>query len=111
MRRTTAGKLRDRVSFLRESNAADGQGGNSESWVPSAVGTVWGDFTELTGEEKYFAEGKRGGASARIIVRRRTDITKQLRCVVDSTTYSIQSVRDPDGTRTWLELECAEAVV
>lgn len=97
------------MTLRRIPTTADGQGGQATS-TPVTVATVWAMVRSLTGREALQAGAAQSSQTHRVGIRHRTDVTVQIQAVrADGTVLEVLAVRDPDGRRAWLELDCVEA--
>ena len=99
-----AGLLRKRVTIAQESRTPDGRGGYALDWT--TVATVWGDLRDLSSRERLAAQQLESDIAVAITIRHRTDITSAMRATVDGVNYQIRGVRDPDGRKSMLILDC-----
>ena len=89
----TAGKLRDRVTFQRNTTSDDGYGNTVNGWADHL--TVWADVLERLGGEKVKAGLVEASRMATIRVRRSTDtldITEADRISARGTIWNIRSI-------------------
>lgn len=99
-----AGQMRSRVTFRRESNTADGAGGNARTWTD--VATVWGQLSPERGREKLQAGRLEEQQGAVLKVRSSStmrSITTEHQCVIDSEQYQIRSSSNPDQRNRFIE--------
>ena len=90
-----AGSLDQRVTIQSRTDVIDAMGGVSSSWATLA--TVWAQVSPITGREFVSAEQTMSGATVRVRIRRRADVTPRMRLVHGSRIYDIQSVADVDS--------------
>ncbi|WP_374556628.1 phage head closure protein [Aquitalea pelogenes] len=99
-----AGPLRDRLLILRPVDRAHPSGAPCDSW--QAVRRIWGAFEGFTGRLYLAALAEQSGLSARVRIRRRSDIQPGMRLQARGASYHIQAVQpDPDPAWLWLLLE------
>lgn len=103
-----AGLLRKRVTIAQESRAADDRGGAAVTWT--TVVTVWGEVGDLSARERFAAQQLESDIATAITIRYRTGVTAAMRATVDSVNYQIRGVRDPDGRKKMLILDCERGV-
>ena len=103
-----AGDLRDRLTVTTPTVSTDTLGGQTTTW--STLTTVWGAFRSLTGREAIQASAMQASMTHRATIRYRSDVTVRMRVTRGTTTCDITAVRDPDGRRTWLELDLVEVL-
>lgn len=103
-----AGKLRKRITIAQESRTADGRGGYALGWA--TVCTVSGEVADLSARERLAAQQLESDIATAITIRYRTGITSAMRATVDSVSYQIRGVRDPDGRKRMLILDCERGV-
>lgn len=105
--RVTAGQLRERVTIQSATETADGQGGLAKAWT--ALATVWANVVAAgPGRESLATSAVRPILNYAVTIRRRTDVTPQMRVVWGDKTLQVEGVRDPDGRRVWTTLDCVE---
>lgn len=68
-----AGRLRDRITIRRPTNASDGKGGQVRTWANLAV-DLRAEVVSQNGREAVIASALQGINSYRIVIRRRTDL-------------------------------------
>lgn len=103
-----AGLLRKRVTIAQESRTPDDRKGYALSW--STVCIVWGDVSDLSSRERLAAQQLESDIAVGITIRYRTGITAAMRATVDGVHYQIRGVRDPDGRKRMLILDCERGV-
>lgn len=103
-----AGLLRDRLTMLTATTAADSQGGQVTTWADGDA--IWANLRALSGKEALQYGALQSSVTARIALRYRSDLTVQhrLRREPDGPTYELTAVRDVDGRRRWLEVDAVE---
>lgn len=110
MGKVPAGRLNKRVALQRKTIVTDGWGQPSESW--STVATVWGNVRTITGSGFVNSEFQSGGTeisrtTASIRIRKRHDITHDMRALVGSTVYDIRAVLPDEEGDEYMDLACA----
>lgn len=103
-----AGLLRKRVTIAQESRTPDDRGGYVLGWT--TVCTVSGEIADLSARERLAAQQLESDIAVAITIRYRTGITAAMRATADSVHYNIRGVRDPDGRRRMLILDCERGV-
>lgn len=101
-----AGTLDQRVTIQTRTDVVDAMGGVSSSWA--ALATVWASVHPITGREFFSANQMMSGATVRIRMRRRSDVTPRMRVVHGSRTYDIQSVSDVESAGVVTEIIAEE---
>jgi SPP1 family predicted phage head-tail adaptor len=86
-----SGQLDRRITIQSKSSSQNAIGESIESW--STFTTLWAKFTPTLGRE-YFSNDTEttAQATAKFMVRYRTNLTNQMRVVHDSITYEIVSI-------------------
>lgn len=103
-----AGKLRHRVTIQSKSATQNSYGEEVITW--STLATVWAAVEPLSGRE--WLEGRQVTAevTTRIRIRRRGDVTPEMRVVYGSKTYDIMAVIEIEEQRREEHLMCQEIV-
>jgi SPP1 family predicted phage head-tail adaptor len=99
-----AGKLRHRVTFQTRTAGEDAAGQPVKVWTDAL--TRWCNITAPSGAETVDAAATRNRVDYIISTRYTTRITPDMRAVRDDVVYSILAVRDPDGMRREILIEC-----
>jgi SPP1 family predicted phage head-tail adaptor len=92
------GRLRHRVELQAPVETQSSSGSVSTAWVTQA--TVWAAIEPLSAREFIAAQSTQSQVNARIVIRRRSDITAKWRVLhtVRGTIYNIHGVlSDPDS--------------
>jgi SPP1 family predicted phage head-tail adaptor len=100
-----SGTLDRRITILQLVKLSDAMGGFEESYTTFA--TVWGNLKPLRATERYATGMTQNTITTRLLIRYRTDITTDMRAVVDGRTYHIRGIL-PMGRREGVVLECEE---
>jgi len=95
------GKLDRRVTIESVTLAADGYGGQVETWA--LLATVWAQVVPLTGRELFQAQQVNAEAEARFRIRWRSDVTPKMRIKHDGDTYEVLYVAEI-GRREGLDI-------
>ncbi|EIC82083.1 phage head closure protein [Serratia sp. M24T3] len=105
-----AGKLRHRVLLQIPVNSQDPESGAvTPSWQD--VRYLWAEVTPLSVREFIASQAGQSEISARIKIRRRSDITSKHRLIFRSQIYNIEGVLpDPESGLEYLTLPCSEGV-
>lgn len=94
-----AGKLRDRVTFRRQTNTKTATGGLARTWADLA--TVWAEVINLNGREAVIGTVLQGVSTFQITVRYRTDIQASDQIKWNGRELNVHSAEDKAGTRQW----------
>ena len=107
----TAGRLTNRITLQRKvASGQDDYGAPQTTWAD--VATVWAAVEPLTGREFWAAQQVQSEASILIIIRYRSDVTPDMRAVMDSRTFSIMAPPiDWRERHEYLQLMCGEGVL
>lgn len=94
------GKLDQRIRIDQLTAATDGPFQVGSTWA--AVDTVWANVKPLNGNEAVNADAQNVNAKYKVTIRKRTDITGQMRLVWTSNGNKTLNIRElPDaGTRS-----------
>ncbi len=95
--------MRRRVTIEKETSSSnDGYGHPINTWTKLA--TVWARVDPIVGRELVEGQALLGTDPRRVVIRYRTDITREMRILIDSNPYTIKSIIDVDDRRKKLEL-------
>lgn len=103
-----AGTLRTRLVLEEEVRTDDGQGGAALSFRPLCH--VWADLRSANTRAGMEAKKLNPKLTHLVRLRYRPGITPDMRFVLGTRAFRIDSVVDPDDTRTVLEAWCEELV-
>lgn len=98
------GEMRERVTLQSPLPVADGAGGAVPGWSEGI--SLWAKVEELGGSESVSAERLAARARLRVTIRRRSDITTEMRLLWKARAYDIRALRDVDGRNRFLILDC-----
>lgn len=101
----TAGPLRKRVVFERQTVTSDGGGGGSVTW--STLLTAWGGFAPQRGRERINNGRLAESVAGVLTVRSSSDsrgVTSADRVKIDGVPYQIHSITNPDQRNQYLEM-------
>lgn len=101
-----AGRFNRQLTLENEVSFADGCGGYVSRY--EAQDTVWAHICPLQAGTIIRADNEVAKISHRIVVRFRPNISTRSRFVTGSRRFLVESVRDPDETRRYLECSCVE---
>lgn len=107
-RRAGAGQLDQRVTIQHRSRVKDGGGGSVETWVPLA--TVWAEQWPVGGRERAEAHQVQAAATVRFRVRRRADLTTDMRVTWNGRAYNVRHVADAGAREPFMVLDCESGV-
>lgn len=105
-----AGKLKDFVTVVKPSNAADSSGQRDPSYVQHAQ--AYAEVVQLNGKELIEARQLFLGVTTRVRLRWRDaqGVTGVMRVVIDGRTLVINSIIDVGRKRQVIEMLCTELV-
>ena len=106
MKKNPIGEMRERVTLQSPLLVADGAGGADVSWDDEA--TVWAKVETLSGEERVTGERLAPRARFRLTIRYREGLNAAMRVVWKTRALDIRAIRDPDGRKHLLILDCEE---
>lgn len=98
--------MRERVTLQSPMRSADGAGGADVSWTDAA--TVWAKVEEGAGSERLTGERLAARAALTLTIRHRAGLTTEMRALWNARVLNIRAVRDRDGRKRFLTLECEE---
>lgn len=98
--------MRERVTLQSPMRAADGAGGADVSWTD--VKTVWAKVEEGAGGERLTGERFAARADITLTIRHRLGVTTEMRALWNGRVLNIRAVRDKDGRKRFLTLDCEE---
>lgn len=101
------GKMRHRITFVRQATEKDKLGGYEGEWVD--VCTTWAQVSPISGKE-YFSQVRESTVSHKIYCRYRPDITPQMRIRFGKRIFRILSVINWEERSEGLTLMCEETV-
>jgi len=101
-----AGLMRRRVEFDAETLTPDGQGGNVRTWKP--ICTVWGQYTQISGNERIRQGRLQSEDMANLRVRYSDLVYSQVktasRALVGGEVHNIRSITQPDQKRRMFDI-------
>lgn len=100
------GDMRERVTLQSPLLAADGAGGADVSWEDEA--TIWAKVQGLGGDERASGERLAPRARLRLTIRYRDGLNAAMRVLWKTRPLDIRAIRDPDGRKHLLILDCEE---
>jgi len=103
---TAISGMRERVTLQSPLRVADGAGGADVSWTD--VATLWAKVEEGAGGERLTGERLAARAALTLTLRYRAGITTEMRAFWNGRVLNIRAVRDADGRKRFLTLECEE---
>lgn len=101
-----AGQFNRQLTVENEIESADGFGGFVSSY--QSDGAVWAHIRPVSTRPVIRGDNDVVEISHKIIFRFRAGITTSTRFVTGTRRFDVQSVRDIDETRRYLECECVE---
>ncbi|MDX5493311.1 MAG: phage head closure protein [Alphaproteobacteria bacterium] len=100
------GEMRERIALQSPLLVADGAGGADIEWTEGE--TVWAKVEALGGDERMNGERLAARARLRLTIRHREGVTTAMRVFWKARALDIRSLRDPDGRKHLLILDCEE---
>lgn len=100
------GDMRERVTLQSPLLEADGAGGADVSWDDGE--TIWAKVEELGGDERLTGERLAPRARLRLTIRHREGLNTAMRILWKTRPLDICAIRDPDGRKHFLILDCEE---
>lgn len=102
------GALRRRVTLEAPLDTADAAGGAALSYTAQA--SVWAEIRSPSARERVDADALTSAVSHVLVIRHRSDVGPGWRVAFDNRLLRVRHVRDVDGGRTRLQLDCEEEV-
>lgn len=99
-----AGKYRHRITIRNAPASRDAMGGRYSTG--STVATVWAEKQDWTGTETRENGQDTASLRTKFLIRYRADVTEKMEVVHGSDVYDIEVIKDMDGTKRELTLEC-----
>jgi len=103
---TGPGDLNRRLVIEEPVETPDGAGGMTRSY--EAAATVWASVVPLSARHAIEAMGQGATVTHRIVLRHREDLTTRHRLRDGSRLFRIDTLRDADGRRRYLEIRAEE---
>lgn len=100
------GDLRHRVLFQKPVKTKDSHHGRVVTW--SDVAVVWAKVEPVSGREYYYAHQLKNAISHRIVIRRRDDVTAEMRIVFEERIMRIESIINLLERGRFMEIRCIE---
>lgn len=101
-----AGELRDRIVIEQFSTAKDGYGATPKVW--SVFAACWSKVASLSGRELIAAQAALSPVAYTVTMRYLAGVLPKMRIRHGGKLYSIHAVRDVDGFKREMELDCEE---
>ena len=117
MRKTTASRLRHRLTLQQETHTPDGAGGYVKSW--NNVVDLWAEIvpvvgssqsTKTAGRETLFAGQMQAETTHRVLLRYRDGVTSAMRFVFEARIFNIRSVATSGERWDALEILVQEGI-
>lgn len=87
-KRTTASRLRHKLTLQQEIRTPDGAGGYTKSWED--VVDLWAEIIPVSGNEQLFGMQLQAKISHKILLRYRTGIDAGMRLVFENRAFNIR---------------------
>lgn len=100
------GEMRQRITLQLPLLEADGAGGANVSWEDEA--TVWAKVETLSGDERVTGGRLAPRTRLRLTIRHREGLNAAMRVLWKTRALDIRAIRDPDGRKHLLILDCEE---
>ena len=117
-KKTTASRLRHKLTLQQEVQTPDGAGGTSKSWTN--ITDLWAEIIPISGsssklnasagKEIFYGAQVQAEVSHKILLRYRDGVTPDMRLVFESRIFNIRSVANIEERRDRLELLVQEGV-
>jgi SPP1 family predicted phage head-tail adaptor len=100
------GEMRERITLQSPLLVPDGAGGADVSWEDAA--TIWAKVETRSGDERINGERLAPRARRRLTIRHRDGLNTAMRVLWKTRALDIRAIRDPDGRKHLLILDCEE---
>lgn len=100
------GEMRLRALLEAPIDAQDDSGSTTRSYAPLAH--VWAQIAPISAEARFVASRQEQAITWLARIRRRSDVTSEMRLVCGGRKLLVRSVYDPDGRRRFLVCRCEE---
>ena len=100
------GKLRHRITLLRQVNEVNDYGASTQTW--KRVATVWADVRPLSGREYFSAQQVQSEVTTQIWLRHIEGIKPTMKVKFGKREFEILSVLNTQGRDVSLQLMCKE---
>lgn len=107
-RKSTASRLRHRLTLQEPVHTPDSGGGYISSW--SDIAQLWAEILPVSGRERLFTGKVQAEATHRILIRYRSDVSTSHRLVFESRIFNIRSIMNAHERNEMLELLAEEGV-
>ncbi|WP_431856607.1 phage head closure protein [Azospirillum sp.] len=104
----SAGKLDQRIRIEQRSRVEDEGGGAVEGWA--LLAEVWAEQWPVSGRERAEAQQVQASAMVRFRIRRRTDVSADMRVIWLSRAHNIRHVADAGPREPFVILDCEAGV-
>lgn len=95
-------RLRHRLTLYAEGQTVNAMGERLSGFTEGQ--TVWADVQPLSASEDYRAKRLGQNTSHKVVIRYRTGVATNDRLKFGTRWLVVQSVKDPDERREWLEI-------
>ena len=102
------GKLRHRITLLRQVNEVNDYGASTQTWM--IVATVWADVRPLSGREYFSAQQVQSEVTTQIWLRYLDGIMPTMLVKFGKRTLEIVSVLNMQERNVSLQLMCKEVI-
>lgn len=112
-KKTTATRLRHRLTLQQEIKTADGAGGYIRSW--QNIADLWAEIASVGnksvyGREKLYAGQLQAEISHKVTIRYRSGISTSMRLLFENRIFNIRAISDIKENNEVLELLVEEGV-
>lgn len=97
------GELSYRIIFQEPVKQDDGYGGKVVSWQDKFK--AWAAIEPMSANERFFSMSVQHEVSHRVYIRRRSDVSPEMRIIYGNSTYEIRGILD---LGEFLEIMCNE---
>ena len=106
MKENLIGEMRERVTLQSPLLVPDGAGGADIDW--SQGETIWAKVEDLSAGERVNGERLAARARLRLTIRHREGLDTAMRALWKTRALDIRALRDLDGRKRFLILDCEE---
>jgi len=108
-KKSTASRLRHRLTLQQEIQTADGAGGYARSW--QNIADLWAEINPISGKEIAFAGQLQTQISHKITIRYRAGITAGMRLLYDARAFNIRAILNGKENDEILEIWADEGAI
>ena len=100
-----AGKLREPVTFQRQTLTSDGAGGQSQSWATVSGSPTRAYVAPSSGSERYASDRTEATIRLRLVVRYTASLKEGDRVLIRSKAHNIRFIDNLEFADKWLQID------